>query len=353
MGERIKSIITVMLLMWVVVPFPVMAVSDSEAIVISRLAHYAYDFPEIKFIHLSNNEDYVSLEKALEQLGNSIRNVDYEFIESTRTILVEAQKERILFMLNNSAPSATLFSSGDNDYTVHQRYVCVITLDQAFLTRDQLSSTRFISGENDFYDNDIPAALVINNNNFLRYTVDHEAFHCIDAYINGPTRPLTTSNITASYSDFRSEQRADLYAALSFRMNSNNESEFINKLKQYRIVSLLDWDVTHYTSPALDMAMSISLYRVQNMSRRELALYSMREADHFVLSRDAYARFLASVYYLALELNIELAMLAPESTELLKRQYEREERVVEMIAKKIEQAKNKIAGLGDLRNMGN
>jgi hypothetical protein len=286
---------------------------DDSRIVVSKLADYGKEFQEITFFHLQGPDDVFILHELPDKLGQGASNVDYEHPESARKLLLEAQIARIEQMLIYKMPSATLFKSGKNS-SFQTPYVCVITLNINYFLFDKLASTRFITGMENLSAANFPAGAALDNRKFLHFTVDHEVFHCLDAYLTGATRPRTQSQLTASYNDYRAEVRADVYAALRQR-NSGSNLSFLLNLANFRALTIKDWDITHYTTPALQHVQKLTKRDISSSNTTQTVKSAMLLANKLILSRDRYAHFVASAAEVALSYGSDEAMLSVEFTE--------------------------------------
>jgi hypothetical protein len=293
--------------------------SDSEPssggleVVTSRLANYAKIFSQITFYHLKDTKDLVKLSQLTNQLGNGASNVDYEHPPDLRVLLLEAQIGRIELMLNYQMPSSTLFKTGINSY-FQTPYLCVITLDVTIFMTDEMAATRFIARRNNFNAVIFPVNAALDNLTFLNFTIDHEVFHCLDAYINGPTRPQTKSQLTASYNDYRAELRADIFAALMYR-NTSKPSSFLFKLANYRSLNIKDWDVTHYSSTSLIQVSNLEDSAIKSMGVRTILESAVDLAEMNIMSRDCYASFIISAAEVAVENSTNEGVLSGEVIE--------------------------------------
>ena len=292
-------------------------ISGDVSISSDLISKYAAAYPEIHFINLAGATGYDELKILPLQLGDNARNVDYEHPPEARQLLLDAQMDRIAMMMKGGMPSSTLFMNGNNS-TFRQGYTCVITLDEKEFMGDPMSSTRFMAG--DAYDARAQIN-VLDNASFLRFTMSHEIFHCLDAYLNGPPQRQTSSKLKASYYKNRAEQRADLFAALVSMSYSKDANRFIHRLTRYRTFSISDWDIAHYTAPVLKQALALGdeFLLIKNIDKR--VAYSMRLADKVVMSFEDYTRFLLLAVNTANTQGIDEVMSLPIVIELFENGY--------------------------------
>lgn len=259
----------------------------------ARLAELADAFPEVAFMTIGGaaRADYVANLPAL--LGEAPRNLDYEHPADVRQLLIDAQLGRIHLMLENDAPSATLFQVGEGS-EVGRPYLCVITLDPDRFLGNELAATAFMSGAESHELSVWPDERVLDNEAFIRYTLDHEAFHCIAVYLRGPYFLMDSDDVSAEYQRYRAEFDADLFAALAFRHAHDDTSGFMENMLRMRQLSLFNDDPVHYTGQALRTAMRTELPAGARQSIVEFADFVIELADEVASNRAGFERHAAS-----------------------------------------------------------
>lgn len=281
----------------------------------SRLTDYARAFPDIQFVHLGGERDIDRALMLQRHLGPGARDLTYEHDSDQVELLVEAQVQRIVLMLASDLPSATLF--GVKESTEFEApYVCIISLDPTSFRSDPLAATQLLLGDLAIAPDKLAADTKIDNERFFAFTLDHEVFHCLDAYLNGPTIRRTATEIDGCYEFFRSEQRAELFAALASRTRDDWPNRFLNNLAEYRTLALLDWDYMHYTVPALRSAQASAMEEFAALGLADLARYASKLADKAVVARQTFPHFLAAAHHVAMERGVVAASTAPEAAEL-------------------------------------
>jgi len=255
---------------------------------------YRTAYPEINFVHLSNQSEAAQIVPLLRALGSKAENVDYAHPKEARITLLQVQIERIRRLLEDRLPSATLFKAGNGDLVAAKPYLCVVTFNADLLSGDPQAATRF------FFEELIPGSNVrIDNEQFLHFALHHEIFHCLDAYINGPTRPQTESEITASYYDYRAEQRADFFAAIMHQARYP-KSSMLQHLSAIRAMSLVTWDLPHYTVPLLQEARAMLPSAIRALGLAGQARLAMARADTILISERQYRDFVAAAVEVSL-----------------------------------------------------
>jgi len=267
----------------------------AQDIVAARLTEYARAFPELYFLHLQGAKDTWAVEALPRFLGEGAANLDYAHPQAARRLLLDTQAGRILQMLESGQPSATLFRTGRNNAAA-KPYACVITLDDQRLIADPMAATAFMLGE---AASRVTVEAMLDNRLFLHFVLDHEVFHCLDAYLNGPSHPRTFDVMRSHYFDFRTEYRADLFAALATRRMHVNANTFLRAMAAYRALAVADFDTPHMTAAALHDALSVPIGDIAPLSLNRLAQAAVRRADHTLPPFAGFRQLLVAAYHAA------------------------------------------------------
>jgi hypothetical protein len=280
------------------------ACAQDNNLLASRLKEYAVLYPDISFMHLKGTGKDKGIATLRERLGVDAVNLDYEHDPISQQDLLRMQFMRINFLQNNNMPSATLFYTGK--YTAyHQPYVCVITLDESQFLTHANASTEFMLGETMRDSLQSENKSLFDNNTFLLYTLDHEVYHCLDAYMHGPSMSKDADEKTAAYEHFLSEYRADLYASLTLRQSNPSTIDFLHLLVSYRVMGLVDLDTEHYTVAAIRQVMDFPESEINNTGLADTARGIRALALVSQPSIVEYAQLINAASGLALYLNIE------------------------------------------------
>jgi len=294
------TILAVMLLLsYLAAPF-----AYSSSLLTSRIQEYAAVYPDIHFLHVQGNEQGTDIIKLPRQLGEDAANLDYEHDPMVRDDLLQLQFMRIKYLLGNSIPSATLFKTGKHAaYT--RPYVCAITLDETLFLNHPGASARFMLG--DHMQDSLPVKDLssFDNNTFLLYTLDHEIYHCLDAYLHGPGMSKGSDEITAAYEHFLSEYRADLYASITTRQSYPSANKFLRLLASYRVMGLVDFDTEHYTVAAIRQVIRMPVARISNTGIAAIAQDIRQLARASAPDITEYSQLINAARGLALYLGIE------------------------------------------------
>jgi hypothetical protein len=215
-----------------------------------QLAEYARRVPDMGILRLYGSEGTDIVRRLPELLGAASSNVDYEHDKSVRETLLELQMQRIAVMIEHQLPSATLFKVGGNSAFDHG-FLCVITLDTAPYQLDPAYAGRLMSPSRPLGGLAAQDGELIRNEDFLKFTVDHEVFHCLDAYFGGPTIKKTSTELEGLHQDYVNEARADAFASRAFRQREGNPDSFLRKMAALRTLSVLDLDLPHFTGDVI------------------------------------------------------------------------------------------------------
>jgi len=274
--------------------FTPVATAAHDEIIAQGLADYAEAFPDLYFLHLRGAKDIRALRALPQFLGEGASNLDYEHGPEARELLIETQVGRIAAMLRWGMPSATLFRTGNDSYA-RKPYVCVVTLDAERLSSDPLAATAFMLGEDREVSVDRVAERArLDNAAFIRFTLDHEIYHCHDTYLHGPTHPQTVNEELARYYDFRAEYRADLFAGLAARRATQNGEAFLSALMAFRWLALADRDWSHLTAPAVRNALDASMSEIMSLTLAALAREASNRAERTLPTPDEYRGLIAA-----------------------------------------------------------
>jgi hypothetical protein len=225
--------------------------SQAENLIQTRLLEYKQAYPEIEFIALYTSKEFEELLPLTLSLGEGLSNLDYEHPEELRITLVEAQEFRITEMLKHEMGSATFFKTS-NPKVTNKPYACLITLNNSLHSNDKLSATRFMYDLDDVVIESMPQSLVLDNQEFMLYSVDHEIFHCIDAYVQGPMYPRTFDPIEASHNRRLAELRVEIFASMAHLVRFPDRTGLIKGISIARAINLLSGDAEHFTSHAIN-----------------------------------------------------------------------------------------------------
>jgi len=279
-------------------------------------------------------KDYENLLPLTKSLGESLSNADYEHPEELRITLIEAQEYRIKTLLHNGMGSSTLFKTSDASVT-KKPYTCLITWGDLLFNEDPLSATRFMYDLDETVLESMPVQLLIDNHDFLMFSIDHEVFHCIDAFTNGPMFLRTTDPTKSCCNRARSELRADTYAAMAHLSRHPDKKDFLLNIGNARTLNLLNWDVQHYTSERLYEISKIPGITV-TQDIKTLVRQSLELANKLAPTYTDHRQFLVNLWAALRELGVDESVV-PSDLEILAEEQPQEDKV-KVICDKINKA---------------
>ena len=202
---------------------------------------------------------------------------------------MEAQFYRLGELLDVGMPSSTLFKRKSSS----PQYVCVITLDPKIYW-DVLSISRFLFDVDARQFQRLNPKYRVSTERFVSFVLDHELFHCLYSYEKGYTYPETSSQTRSSYDQYYVEMQADLFARSRYLERHPDDEDFLTAIRHYKVLSLVYWDLPHYTVDAFDFKLENKL----GLDIRRRAAYIMNDVARRIKGFDNYIDDLISDYFL-------------------------------------------------------
>ncbi|MGW8248249.1 MAG: hypothetical protein ACWGOV_09080 [Acidiferrobacterales bacterium] len=258
-----------------------------------QLARYTRRIPEMGFLRIYGDKGARFTNRLAGLLGNGAVNLDYAHEEEQRRDVVNLQLHRIARMAQENLPSATLFRLGKDSAFKH-RYLCVITLDTTPYQLNADYATNLMTSDMDLELSDSPIRPYIRNEDFLRFTVDHEVFHCLNAYFNGASFRQTSNGVTSHYDHFLNEAKADAYASLMFNQTPERKKEFLHNMAAIRTQALAVTDTLHATSKIIRLSSGICL-AVGMLEPEEVVYFATKLVNQNSPNLSEYGQHLANM----------------------------------------------------------
>lgn len=267
--------------------------SQPQTAVDRRLQHYNATFRDILFVQLPGGEKWRKSGQVFEELlGRDAVNLDYEHPAELREDLLTASVHRVLFMLHHNASSSALFRVGEGAAATRS-HVCVITLDPEAVAQDDLNATAYLLDFPLELLQRIPAELRLDHKEFLRFLVDHEVFHCIDAHYLGPV-PMSEREHWGSYTLYRNENGADAYAAMMHLAEQGERTKFLRNLTRIRALCLYNADPEHATCRAIRAVEHMDPESLAGLTPREVLALANRIRRQVVPDYEHYLGYRAA-----------------------------------------------------------
>lgn len=270
-----------------------------------KLDYYRKQYPDILFIVLAGgsetNTDMITLDTLL---GPEPTSLDYEHPADLREELMLASAQRIWMMLHHQLPSAALFRA-DNPLD-WQETICVITLDACAVAATDIDATGSMLDLPDTMIHKIPKKMQLSKKEYIKYTFDHEAYHCLKSKLLGPQK-MSKHALWGEYSHYKEEKAADSYALAMHIREHESLTPFFEKLRRIRGVSLYSFDPDHLTCDAITELTKIPVSKISAMSDQEIFRLATRIKQDLTGDYEGYVQYLASAIEAASQLGVNSA----------------------------------------------
>lgn len=246
----------------------------------TKIRFYNNKFKKILFVHLKGGASWTEeLNSVLEQLGENAVALDYEHPKTLQNDLMYVTIERIKFMLENDGFSSTLFRVGENS-TLKYKNMCVVTLNPETLSNNA-DALRYMLDYSDEQFKEIHPSRYLETIDFINFSIDHEAFHCLNSYLYGGS-PITFETLGGEYNQLKRESAADAFALSmhikKYRVHTNFSRNFLH----FRSLSLVNDSLDHNTLRTVLKVMKIKNENLYKMNIEEIISLSKRIADETV-----------------------------------------------------------------------
>jgi hypothetical protein len=276
---------------------------DPGELIAARLALYGKTFPEIEFVHTTGGAGWRrDMARVLALLGQEATNLDYEHPPHLADALLDVSLQRLSAMMRYGAPSASLFRAGYLG-KAHRKRLCVINVDPAAVAPDDQGATRAMLDIDDSNFARIDPGRYLDNHDHLRFVVDHEVYHCLDSYYNGPT-PMSERRLAGEFDAFENEIGADLFGAAMHVHDRGRITDYVKNLVAIRALSLYNNDPDHYTYDALMQIMGLEPATLAQASPRGVFDLATVLRNAAVPSYGEYVRYRAAALQAAHKLGV-------------------------------------------------
>jgi hypothetical protein len=263
--------------------------SQLEHIIQNRINYYNNKYPDIHFVHLAGGKDWPSeLIAIITMLGSQVSAMDYQHPPKLREDVMEASLERLRRMLKYDIVSATLFSVGQ-DSIFERPQLCVITLNpEAFVASDR-EATQYMLDVSDEVIEKIHPSRYLDHKDHLEFTLDHEAYHCLDSHYHGGV-PMTQETLGGEYHLFRRESVADAYAMAKHIKSRRKVTAYARNMVHYRALWMFTDSPNRCTFETIREVLKYPPGTLVNMSDAELRELAVELRDKAVRPYDGYVR---------------------------------------------------------------
>lgn len=271
------------------------AASQLDRIVEQKRVFYNQNFKEIQFVFLSGGASWTDdIDILYLLLGYQPSNLNYEHPADLRQELMDVSINQLIDMLRNQMPYAALFKA-DKPLGWREN-VCVISLDPIAVAADDVVATGFMFELDAAVVEQLPAEERLSAEEFLRYLIDHEVFHCLDAFYNGP-QPMSHQELWAQYYNFRGENGADAFAFAMNIKQGGRHGDFIQVMKAYRGMSIYGGDPDHWTYDAIQQVEQMPPATLQRASVQDLLSKASEIRDDLLADYAEYLQYRATAFH--------------------------------------------------------
>lgn len=211
--------------------------NEKQQIIDERFKFYQHTFPEIVFAHATGGEqwrdDYIAITALL---GEAPVDQDYEHPPELRGNVMEVSLQRLALMLQRNIISETLFRT-DARGPLKGQPLCVITLNPKTYVADNLETTSYMVDLPEELIKKIHPSRLLDPRDHLRFTIDHEIYHCLDSHFTGGA-PMTMKEFGGDFNQFRRESGADAFALAMHYRYADNTPRYAENMTMYRALWL-------------------------------------------------------------------------------------------------------------------
>lgn len=277
---------------------------EVEQIVVAKLEFYSAHYPDINFVVLDTAGEVSRNMHALSEIiGQNPVPLDYEHPKELRQELLMVTLMRIEILLQTDVGSATLFKPDAGALAKRQK-VCVITINPWAISADDRAATRhLLELENEEF-NAIHPEIYLDHVSHLKFALDHEIYHCLDAAYNGPV-PISHRKYWGDYYYFKDESGADAFGILMNIAEHGSRTAYARTLMNIRGLALLCGDVGHYTYRSIGAALQIDPATLTNKDVRGIFRVASQLRDRVVGSYEDYVRYANAAYHAMKLLGVE------------------------------------------------
>jgi hypothetical protein len=267
----------------------VSANGELDTIIQDKINYYNNNYPDIRFVHLAGGKDWAGeLIAIITMLGSRVSAMDYQHPPELREDVMEVSLERLRHMLKYDIVSATLFRIGQ-DSIFERPQLCVITLNpEAFVASDR-EATQYMLDVSDEVLEKIHPSRYLNHKDHLEFTLDHEAYHCLDSHYHGGV-PMTQETLGGEYHLFRRESIADAYAMAKHIQSHRKVTGYARNLVHYRALWMFTDSPNRCTFETVREVLKHPPGTLVKMSDAELGELAVELRDRAVRPYDGYVR---------------------------------------------------------------
>ena len=257
------------------------AFTHQQTIIKSKFNFYNDTFKDIQFMHMDGGIGWQDkLNSILNLLKNNAVALDYEHPQDLRQDLIYVSIERLKYMVKNDEISSTLFRV-NNKKIIPRGNLCIISLNPEIIGTDDIGSIRYMLDYSDKLINKIHPSKYIDAQNFIKYSVDHEIFHCLNSFLYGGA-PMTHELMGGEYNQIIRESAADAFALSMHLKKKEKVTSFARNIVHIRALSIFNNAPEHNTFNTVSKVLKFDINQLKKMNVMEIISLSMRLASETV-----------------------------------------------------------------------
>ena len=288
-------------------------IQPHQNIINDKLNYYNNMFKDIQFIHLDGGNDWhAELDAVFKLLDDNAVALDYEHPKELQQDLVHVTIERLKYLVENNGISSTLFRVGDKS-KIKKSNLCIVTLNPEILITHDSTPLQYMLNYTDTIIKKIHPSKYIDSQSFIKYSLDHEVFHCLNSLLIGGA-PITFEVLGGEYNQMLRESAADAFSFILHLKENGKLTSFARNMVHIRALSIFNNDPNHNTLEILLKIIRLDIDKIKLMNVMDVISLSINIANETVGS---YSDF-RNQYALELQARRVLGNEILESEEKLK-----------------------------------
>jgi len=284
-------------------------------IINEKIDYYNETYPDIRFVHIDGGKDWHGdLVTILTILGDKPDALDYQHPPQLSKMLLDVSIQRLKAMLELDIVSATLFRVGQ-DSVINRANVCIITLNPDVFVANDYQATQYMLDVSDEEMKNIHPARYLDHEHHLEFTLDHEAFHCLDSYFNGGS-PQTKLELGGEYNLFRRESVADAYAMAKHIKRHQDHTPYARNIIHARALWLFSDSPNRCTFETIRDLLNYDHEALRKTPEKQLIGLATHIRNKTVGNYDAYVVQRAAAIHAAQSIGIDIRYYGEQWAEL-------------------------------------
>ncbi len=284
-----------------------------------KIDYYNKTYPEIHFVQINGGDDWHGdMVAIMTMLGSNPDALDYQHPPDLREMLMDVTMERLKIMLEADVVSATLFRVGQ-DSIVGRANLCVITLNPYVFVANDYQATRYMLDLDDDVMKKVQPSRYLDHIHHLMFTLDHEAFHCLDSYFNGGA-PQTDKELGGEYNLFKRESISDAYAMAMHIREHGDITPYAKNITHARALWLFSDSPNRCTFETIREILAYDVKVIRSVSVQELIRLVTHIRNKTVGDYDAYVEQRVAALNAAMEMGMDISFYGKQWEEAGARQ---------------------------------